>query len=704
MSSHHRAKAPAFTPAAGPDRFSAMHSLPPAAGLSRRDALKLAGAAGLAGVVTAYPGRRSFAAADQTYELAVEETHITIDGRTTPAVSMGGSIPAPTLRWREGQEVVVHIVNRLDEPTSIHWHGLLLEGRMDGSPGFNAFSAIPARSTFTYRFKLRQAGTYWYHSHSAAQEQRGMYGAIVIEPAGEDPVKADRDHVVLLSDHTSDHPATVMRKLKVAEGYYNQGRRTLGDFFRDAREKGLKETWQDRLDWGRMRMDATDLADVTGYSFLVNGKGPGDNWTALYRPGERVRLRIVNGSAMTIFDVRIPGLKMTVVAADGQDVAPVEVDEFRFGVGETYDVVITPPGEAPFTFFAEPIDRSGYARATLAVREGLAGPIPERRPRAVLTMEDMGMAHGGHGGMGHGGMDHGAAAGAGGMDHGAMHHSAMGHGAGGAAAATAPGQSATGEAMDHSAMGHGPAAGQAMDHAAMGHGTAPGQAMDHAAMGHASPSPQPAGSASGADHAAMGHGAHGGGTAATDHAAMGHGSPGTAADHAAMGHGTPEQVAKAAEGWADAGTPPGARALAYADLAALHPTSDGRAPSHEVEVRLNGVMERYIWTLNGRKFLDAEPIRVAYGERVRIRFVNETMMAHPMHLHGLFMELENGRDGRLPRKHVVLVPPGKTASVLVTASEPGDWPFHCHLLYHMNAGMMTRFIVEPPAAAKEASL
>jgi CopA family copper-resistance protein len=576
-------------------------------GLSRRDALKLAAAAGLAGIVTIYPGRRLFAASDQALDLVVERTRITIDGQTSNAIAIGGSIPAPTLRWREGQELVIHVTNRLDEPTSIHWHGLLLQGVMDGAPGFNNYRPIMPGETYTYRFKLRQAGTYWYHSHSASQEQEGMYGAIVIEPAGRDPVRADRDYVVMLSDHTPENPENVLRKLKVSEGYYNNNRRTLVDFFKDAQRDGLGATINDRLAWGEMRMDATDLADVTGYQFLVNGKGPQDNWTAVYKPGERVRLRIINGSAMSIFDVHIPGLPMTVVAADGQNVVPVKVDEFRFGVGETYDVIVMPTEDKPFTVFAESIDRTGYARGTLATREGMEGEIPQMRPRAILTMADMAMAPG---------MDHGSMAG---MDHDSM------------------------AGMDHSAM-------QGMDHGAM-------EGMDHSNM-------------AGMDHSAM---------------------PGM--DHGAMGS------KDRATGWADAGTPPGAKALSYGDLKALSKAKDLREPTQEIEVQLTGMMSRYIWTLNGQKFDEGTPIRVAYGDRVRIRFVNTTMMAHPMHLHGMFVELENGQTDRMPKKHVVLVTPGQATTVQLTANEPGEWPFHCHLLYHMASGMMTRFIVEPRTAS-----
>jgi CopA family copper-resistance protein len=566
---------------------------------TRRRALQLLGGSVAAGVGWVYAGRRSFASADAQFRLEIEEARITVDGVSSRAVSMGGSVPAPTLKWREGQEVVVHAVNRLAEPTSIHWHGLLIQGREDGAPGFNAFRAIPPGETYTYRFKLRQAGTYWYHSHSSLQEQAGMYGAIVIAPEGRDVVRTDRDYVLVLSDHTQENPRRVFANLKSDAGYYNRSKRTLVDFFRDARRDGFAAAFKDRLEWGEMRMDPTDLADVTGYAFLVNGRGPRDNWTGLFAAGERVRLRFINASAMSFFDVRIPGLPMTVVTADGQNVQPVRVDEFRFGVGETYDVVVLPRADKAFTILAEPVDRTGYARATLAPRDGMTGEMPELRARTILSMADMGM-----------------------------------------------------------------------DHAAMGHGTGQASAsVDHAAMGHAMPA-APAPAAPGVDHAAMGH-----------------------AMPAAPAHSAGRPF-----GWADANTQAGAKALSYADLKSLTRNKDLREPAHEIELRLTGVMDRYIWTLNGMKFDHGEPIRVAYGDRVRIKFVNTTMMAHPMHLHGMFVELENGETERRPLKHVVVVPPGQTVSAILTADEPGDWPFHCHLLYHMAAGMMTRFIVEPRPA------
>ena len=572
-----------------------------ASGVSRRDALKLAGLAGMAGTLAVYRGRRSFASSTKDYSLSVDADRITVDGISSNAILMGGSVPAPTMRWREGDEVVVYATNRLKEPTSIHWHGLLIEGVMDGAPGFNGFISIQPGETYTYRFKLRQAGTYWYHSHSAMQEQSGMYGAIVIEPLEREPVRADRDYVVVLSDHTQEDPKRVLSNLKGDAGYYNFEKRTLIDFFRDANRDGFNTTLKDRLDWGEMRMDPTDLADVTGYTFLVNGRGPKDNWTGLFEPGERIRLRFINASAMTFFDVRIPGLPMTIFSADGQNVQPVRVDEFRFGVGETYDVVVMPREDKAFTIFAEPIDRSGYARGTLAPRQGMEAALPEQRPRTILSMADMGMAHGG-------------------MDHGAMTE------------------------MDHTSM--------ATDAVSEGE-------MDHSNMGDASMSEM---------------------------------------DHSAMAEGGNKGEEDRPFGWADASTPAGMKALSYADLKSSTPNTDNRDVTHEIEVQLTGIMERYMWNLNGRPFGHEEPIRVSYGDRVRLKFVNTTMMAHPMHLHGMFVELENGQTDRKPRKHVVVVPPGQTVSAVVTANEPGDWPFHCHLIYHMEAGMMTRFIVEPKSA------
>lgn len=525
------------------------------------------------------------------YDLVVDDARVRVAGRSADGMMVNGQIPGPLLRFTEGEEVVIRVRNASDEPTSIHWHGLILPGEMDGVPGFNGFPGIAPGETFTYRFTIRQNGTYWYHSHSMFQEQSGVYGPLVIAPAAPEADPPDRDYVLFLSDFTSEDPARILNNLKVDPGHYNNERRTIGDFFRDAREFGFGAALRDRMAWGQMRMDPTDIADVTNYTFLLNGRPAADNETFLFRAGERVRLRLINGSAMTFFDLRIPGLKMTVVAADGRAVAPVEVDELRIAVAETYDVIVEPREDVAYTIFAESMDRTGYARGTLAPRAGMEGPVPEMRPRAVLTMADMGMSHAG-----------GVMAG---MDHGQMDHSQMDHGATGQ---TAP------AAMDHD--------------------------MD----------------------------------------------AGLGADGGFDGSGR-------SFGWGSE-FPADARVLSYADLASAVPQTDTRPPERDIVVRLTGNMERYIWTINGVGFEQAEPIQLRYGERARLTFVNETMMAHPMHLHGMFVQLENGQPAeRLPDKHVVSIAPGQTYSALITADQPGEWAFHCHLLFHMQAGMMRRVVV-----------
>lgn len=526
------------------------------------------------------------AAAERVYDLTIGEASVTVDGKAYDRLAINGTIPGPLLRFTEGDDAVIRVTNTLDEPTSLHWHGLKLPGLMDGVTGFNGYPGIAPGETFTYRFKIRQSGTYWYHSHTGLQEQDGIYAPLVIAPESGETVKTERDYVVMLSDIHPERGMRILRNLKVDPGYYNYGKRTLGDFFRDVDKKGLSAALKDRAEWGEMRMDPTDLADVTGYTYLINGHSAAVNETLLFKPGEKVRLRFINGNAMSFMDVRIPGLKMIVIAADGSPVQPVPVDEFRMGIGETYDVVVIPDGDKAYTIFAESIDRSGYVRATLAPREGMSAEIPQMHPRALLSMADMGAMPG----------------------------------------------------MDH---GGGDMAG--MDHGATGHDMA---GMDHAAMGH---------------------------------------DPAVAEEAQAMG-------------W-EAGSPPDSKVLSYADLKALVPNADTRPPVREITVTLGGNMERYIWLLNGKPFEDSDPIELTYGERVRITYVNETMMAHPMHLHGPHVLAENGQlPERLPTKHVVIVPPGKTVSVLLTADEPGEWALHCHLLNHMISGMMAKVTIgEAPA-------
>ena len=581
--------------------------------------------------------------------LRVEHVMRTIDGKRTHGIGINGTAPAPLIRLREGQNVRLHVENTLDEETSIHWHGLLLPFQMDGVPGVS-FPGIPARSTFTYEFPIIQNGTYWYHSHSGLQEQEGHYGPIVIDPREADPVAFDREHVIVLSDHSAMHPHAIFRRLKLESGYFNRQRQTLGGLL-----AGKGQTADERAMWGKMRMDPTDVADVTGstYTYLANGYGPRDNWTALFRPGERVRLRFINASAMTTFNVRIPGLPMTIVAADGLNVRPVEIDEFQFGPAETYDAIVTPTEDRAFTLVGESVDRSGIARATLAPREGMTAPVPPLRPRPIATMKDMGM----------GGMDHSG---------GSM------------------------QGMDHAAMGHGTPAAPATDHSQINHGAAAGAAAGGmAGMNHGAAQP---GGASIADHAAMGHAAPATGQG-MDRAAMGHGSGGM--DHSMRDFSNAPGVKKGPGVQTISPMPvdrtdfPGQgledvphRTLNYRQLMALEPNPDTRAPGRELEIHLTGNMERYMWSFDGEKLSEVkEPIPFRTGERVRVTLVNDTMMGHPIHIHGHFFELVTGHGAYAPRKHTVLVQPGGKVSWDVTA-EAGDWAFHCHMLYHMHAGMM----------------
>jgi CopA family copper-resistance protein len=532
------------------------------------------------------------------FDLRIGETPMNFTGASRIAFTINGSVPAPTLRWKEGDTVTLRVANALDEDASIHWHGILLPANMDGVPGLS-FHGIRSGEAYVYRFKVRQGGTYWYHSHSGFQEQRGVYGPLVIDPLKPEPFKYDREHVVMLTDWTDEDPARVFAKLKKQSDYYNFHKRTVGDFLRDARTRGLKTTLVDRKMWGEMRMNPTDIADVSGYTYtyLMNGMPPAANWTGMFKSGERVRLRFINGSAMSYFDVRIPGLKMTVVAADGQYVHPVTVDEFRIATAETFDVIVEPSGQDAFTIFAQSNDRTGFAAGTLAVSEGLRAPVPELDPRAMLTMTDMG----------HGGVDHGA----------------MGHD-----------MSATGKGKDDPHAGHVMPAGGGM--------------QEHPASEKGNP--------------------------LVDMQTM---TPTSRLDDPGIGL-----------------RDNGRRVLTYADLRSLFDDPDGREPGRTIELHLTGHMERFAWSFNGIKFSDAEPLRLAYGERLRIVLVNDTMMMHPIHLHGMWSDLEND-DGKFQvRKHTLDMPPGTKRSYRVTADALGRWAYHCHLLFHMEAGMFREVRVE----------
>jgi len=594
------------------------------------------------------------------FDLSIGYQPVNFTGRERTAVTVNGSLPGPVLRWKEGETVTLNVTNHLAHDTSIHWHGMILPSNMDGVPGLS-FNGIRPGETFSYQFQVNQSGTYWYHSHSDFQEQQGLYGSIVIDPAEPDPVAYDRDYVVLLSDWSDESPHDIYAKLKKEGHYYNRRRRTAGDLWREIKDKGVAATWRDREMWNEMRMSDRDISDVTGYTytFLMNGQAPDANWTALFRRGEKVRLRFINAAAMSIFDVRIPGLKMTVVASDGQNIEPVTVDEFRIGVAETYDVIVEPDGDSAYTLFAQTIDRSGFARGTLTSDARLGAKVPAMDYAPVLTHRDMGMGHGAHGGMG--AMDHSQ------HDMGGTDHSQ--HDMGG---------------MDHSqhdmgGMDHGQHDIGAMDHSQHDMGS-----MDHSRHGAGS----------------QNYSLHGGrpdlggmqGVWYTDNLGRaGHGSNSPVVHlPSEYGYGVDMRSEVPMNGLHDPGIGLrdhrqryGRRVLNYGDIRNLTPTIDRRQPTRELQLHLTGNMERYMWSMDGIKFSDAQPLILKYGERIRITLVNDTMMTHPIHLHGMWSELETGDADYIPRKHTIIVQPGSQISYLVTADAFGRWAYHCHLLYHM---------------------
>ena len=544
------------------------------------------------------------------YDLTVDKVIIDTGDFKKQGIGYNGASPGPVLRFNEGEDVTINVTNNLDKSTSIHWHGLILPYQQDGVPTISYDGIMPGE-TFTYNFPIIQSGTYWFHSHSGFQEPDGAYGAIVIKSKKRDPFRYDKDYVVQLTDKHPHSGARIMRNLKTMPDYYNRQQQTLADFFNDAEANGLNVTISDRMAWGDMRMMPADIEDLQGFTPLINGKGPSQNWTGLFKPGERVRLRFINSSAMTYFDIRIPGLKMTVVNADGNNVQPVKVDEFRIAVAETYDVIVRPTEDKAYTIFAASMGRSAYGRGTLAPREGMVAEVPDLKERPLLTMADMGM-------------DHSNMAG---MDHSKMNMSA--------------GSMAD---MDHSKM-------KEMDHSKM-------KGMDHSKMG---PQPDP--------FYAAGSGL-------------------------APSHGENRKF------------------LSYKDLKAQKPIYKLRKATREIEVRLTGNMERYIWSINGKKYQDEEEIRLQYGERVRFKFVNETMMSHPMHLHGMWSILDTGAGKWNPIKHTISVAPGTTVYTETEVDAPGQWAFHCHLSYHAASGMLRKIVVEggpesaqlPSAISKESKI
>lgn len=596
----------------------------------RRFVHRLTGATALAGLGLFTPARGMAAGAHeaaapailsgQVFDLEIVETIVDFTGAKRVATTVNGQLPGPTLHWKEGERVTIRVTNRLKEDTAIHWHGILLPSNMDGVPGLS-FDGIKPGEMFTYQFDVVQSGTYWYHSHGGFQEQTGVYGAIVVTPREADPIAADRDHTLLLSDWSDESPDRIFRTLMATPDYYSTTQPTFAGLVQQARETSWSQALDDRAMWMRMRMSPTDLADVTGatYTYLSNGHTPDGNWTATFSRGERVRLRLINGSAMTYFDVRIPGLTLTVVAADGLPVQPVTVDELRIGVAETYDVIVTPQDDQAYTIFAQSIDRSGYARATLAPRAGMTAAVPAMDKFQSLTMKDMGMSHGMAG----------------------MHSEMNGM------------QSDATTERSTAAAG---AAGHAM------------QGMSHGEGGTAPSGPAPIG-----------------GIVQVTHRQAEQSGPGNSmiADNVSTSLDDPG---------------PGLRGstrnvLTYAMLRALHPPPDERPPTREIELHLTGNMDRYMWSFNGKRYTDAQPIVLKHGERVRFVLINDTMMMHPIHLHGLWSDLESPDGAFQVRKHTLSVNPAQRITYRVSADARGHWAYHCHLLYHMEAGMFRAVVV-----------
>jgi CopA family copper-resistance protein len=644
-----------------------------------------------------------------TYDLLLERHAVNITGRNNEALLINGQLPGPVLRFREGESVVINVTNRLDENASIHWHGLIVPPEMDGVPGISPGygDGIPPGQTFTYRFKIKQSGTYWYHSHSSGeQEQLGIYGPMIVEPRDHEPFRYDRDYIIMLSDW-SDEAKSVIKNLKADSSWYNFNRRTLVSLFQELNkapsEEARRAIINDRIAWSLMRMDPTDISDVSAYTFLVNGQTPEQNFTALFRPGERIRLRFINGSAMTYFDVRIPGLKMKVVQADGNNVQPVMVDEFRIANAETYDVIVQPTEDRAYTIVGESLDRTGFARATLASKPGMIGDLPPHRLRPLVSMAEMGMnlgPRGGDRGTPHPEQDmpgHVAPEDPVAMAIGMGDMSGMSSKGGSKMPGTQHGGGGTKQPMSGMSMTPKPSkqapkpAPRSKSPGMPNHGNMPGMsdALPTRSDAFAQMQPTPG-------HATM-PGMRGGrrsapvvqpegGVQEGPQAYALHGGEDMESVPLASGHEAPDPLLN------DTGAPLGTKVLSYRDLRALNPYPY-KPYDRIIEMRLTGNMQRYFWSINGRKFSEAEPIVLRYGERVRFRIINETMMNHPMHIHGTWLLPDVGNGARNPKKHTVNVKPGSTVDVDVPADAEGPWAFHCHQLYHMETGMMRKIEV-----------
>lgn len=538
------------------------------------------------------------------FNLTIDKISVNITGEPSVATAVNSMLAGPTLRWREGDEITINVTNNLEEDSSIHWHGIILPASMDGVPGIS-FDGIRPGETFTYKFPVVQSGTYWYHSHSGFQEQTGVYGAIIIEPK-EEILDYDKEYVILLSDYSDEKPSSIYRKLKLSADYYNFNQRTVGDFLTEVREKGFFTAFNQRKMWNNMAMTDRDLSDVTGYTYtyLMNGQNPATNFKAIFKNSQKIRLRFINSAAMTFFDVRIPGLKMRVVAADGNYVQPVEVDEFRIGVAETYDVIVEPEDNKAYAIFAQSLDRSGYALGALTYDASIVVPTPKMDEVGILSHADMGMNMSG------------------------MKEAKQEH--------------------DMSSMKEPPKKHESVMKCGGGMDMSASSSKMEMNMNNVNIPITPLEEDRGVQTTMR---------AIDPQYRLNDPGVGLRAN--------------------------GRKVLTYADLRSLAPTTHDRYPDREIILRLTGNMHRYIWTINGIAHKDAKPLEFKYGERLRITYINDTMMNHPMHLHGMWSDLETGDDNHLPRKHTVIAQPGSKISFRVNVDAKGSWAYHCHLLYHM---------------------
>lgn len=513
------------------------------------------------------------------YELTATKGSVNLSGKAEVdwALMINGGIPAPTLEFTEGDDAEITVHNRLAEEVSIHWHGILLPPEMDGVAYVNT-PPILAGSSFTFRFKLRQNGTFWYHSHTMLQEQKGIYGAIVIHPR-ERKIAYDKDIVVILSDWSDENADNILKNLRKDGDYYLYKKKSMRSWIGAAQAGGLGTYLNN--EW--TRMGGMDLSDVGYDAFLANGKQ--NSQLYIGEPGQKVRIRIINAAASSYFYVSLGKEPMNVISADGIDIEPVRAKEILLGMAETYDVLFEIPKGKNTELRATAQDVTGFASGWIGAGDKV--PAPDKAVPDMYAAMD-------HASMGHGGMD----------------HSTMNHGSSGSSEEDAD------EEMDHSTM-----------------------------------------------------------------------------DHAAMGHDQPDN-SKAAV----------VESLTVDNLKSPVKTVFSKdRPTYDLKLVLGGDMERYVWHINGKSIHEDRTIEINEGDVVRFTFVNETMMHHPMHLHGHFFRVVTSKGEFSPMKHTVDVPPHGTRTIEFYANEPGQWMLHCHNLYHMKTGMARvvkyRSFVPPPDVA-----